>query len=860
MSQLFISKHIGMYKYFYICISIQLCLLILPFNSFSQAKSIDTTIQFTVEGNCGQCKARIEKAGKIKGVSMITWSSANKIAQVTYDPATTSADKIQDKIVAAGHDVGAKKAPENVYKSLPDCCLYRSTDGHGHDHEEVDAAVKGVVMEEDDKGNFKPLPGATVEWLNLKKGATTNSSGIFTITPQHGAYLLVISYAGFRADTLSVTDNNNLVVVLAKSGRLDEVTITSRKRSTYLSALNTMRTQIMSESELFKAACCNLSESFETNPSVDVSYNDAVTGSKQIQLLGLGGAYTQLTVENQPGPRGIAMPLGLNMIPGPWIESIQLTKGAGSVANGFESIAGQINIELKKPITAEKLYFNTYVNNMGKADFNLTLSQTLGKKWSTALLLHDDFLNNHMVDENKDDFRDMPTGNLFTALNRWKYEHNGWIVQFGGKTLQDNRTGGDINFDPAHKGTTHAYGLGIKTNRNEGFAKAGYMFPNKKYKSFGLQLSSFNHEHDSYYGLTVYNATQKNMTANFIYQSIIKTTAHKFRTGVSFLKDRYMEQFNNLNFNRTEAVPGSFFEYTYDNTGKFSVVAGMRVDHHSLYNWFFTPRLHIHWQPAKGFSIRFNAGRGQRTANIFADNSGLMASARQFILPVNYVSNAYGLKPEVAWDKGVTIDQRFNLFSRSASASLEFYRNDFKNQVIVDIENPRVVRFYNLDGRSFSNSFQAEVNVTPLPNLETRLAYRLFDVKSTYSNMLLQKPLLSKHRAFVNLAYTVTSWKFDYTVNYVGQKRIPSTMSNPAAFQVGTESPAFALMNAQVSKQWKKKHDFTLYIGGENLTNFIQKKAIIAATDPFGAYFDASLIWGPVTGRLLYIGMRFKMD
>src|SRR5204862_2634023 len=289
---------------------------------------------------------------------------------------------------------------------------------------------RGVVLEENKKGMFSPLAGASVIWLGTNKGTVTDTSGVFSIPHHPGAERLIVSYAGYKPDTMTVADMKELKIILATDKKLGEVTIIARQRSTFVSALSPLRKQVMSEKELFKAACCNLSESFETNPSVDVSYNDAVTGSKQIQLLGLSGNYTQLTVENLPGPRGIATPLGLNSIAGPWVESIQLTKGIGSVANGYESIAGQINVELKKPENSERLFANAYINDFGKTDLNLNLAQKLGSKWSTGILLHDDFLNNQKLDVNNDRFRDLPTGNLFRSLNRWKFDNGKeWLMQ-----------------------------------------------------------------------------------------------------------------------------------------------------------------------------------------------------------------------------------------------------------------------------------------------------------------------------------------------------------------------------------------------------------------------------------------------
>ena len=660
---------------------------------------------------------------------------------------------------------------------------------------------------------------------------------------------------------MTVADMKELKIILATDKKLGEVTIIARQRSTFVSALSPLRKQVMSEKELFKAACCNLSESFETNPSVDVSYNDAVTGSKQIQLLGLSGNYTQLTVENLPGPRGIATPLGLNSIAGPWVESIQLNKGVGSVANGFESIAGQINIELKKPEKAERLYANAYINDMGKTDLNLVLTQKLGKKWSTALLLHDDYLNNKSIDFNNDGFRDLPMGNQFSAINRWKYEDGkGFLTQFGFKILNDNRTGGETKFDAANdKFTTNYYGLGINTKRYEGFAKIGYVFPAKKYKSIGLQLSTFNHQQDSYFGLTEYNAEQRNFYANLIYQSIIGNTNHKFRTGLSFVSDKYDEDFKSINFKRTETVPGAFFEYTFTPVDKFNIVAGLRADNNSLFDWFITPRVHVRYEPLKGTTIRLSAGRGQRTANIFAENMSVFVSSRQVNILSSSAGKAYGLDPEVAWNKGISVDQKFKLFKRDGSFSVDYFRNDFDEQVVVDLEDVRQVKFYNLAGKSFSNSFQAEMNFEPVRKLEVRVAYRFFDVKTTYSNELLQKPFTAKNRAFANLAYEVSGWKLDYTFNYNGTKRIPNTSANPAQYQLNTSSPSYVLMNAQVSKTLGKKHPFELYFGGENLSNYFQKDPIIAADQPFSQYFDASLVWGPVSGRLFYTGIRYKL-
>ena len=834
-----------------------LCLTLLSTTLFAQDAKNEkfTSTVFKVFGACEECKDRIELAIKGRGVRLGIWNVETKMLILEYDSTVISLEKIQNKILSVGHDLETKKANDKVYNSLDACCRYREM------AEDEVKRVKGVVLQENAKGKFEPMPNASVYWLGTGKGVVTDSLGVFEINTDTSTQKLVISYTGFKADTLTVVHANDLKVIMASKGQLNEVTIFSRQLGSFIPYLNPIRTQVMTGTELLKAACCNLSESFETNPSVDVSYNDAVTGSKQIQMLGISGNYTQLTVENLPGPRGLATPLGLNSIAGPWIESIQLTKGTGSVVNGFESIAGQINVELKKPESAEKLLGNIYVNDQGKTDLNLNVATKLNEKWATALLLHDNFMNN-ALDMNMDGFKDMPTGNTFSLVNRYKYDNsNGVLAQFGVKVLNDQKVGGETSFNEnSDKYTQNRYRLAINTQRYELFGKLGYVFPQQKFKSIGLQFNASDYQQASYFGLTNYNANQQSFYTNLIYQSIINSTIHKFRTGFSFQYDKYNEDYNLNSYVRKEIVPGTFFEYTYTPNDKWSVVAGIRGDNNNLYGSFITPRLNIRYEPVIGTVFRFSVGKGQRTANIFAENNSLFVSQRILMIMGQNNSGAYSLNPEISWNKGISLDQKFNLFNNPATLSLDYFRNDFKNQVIVDIESAKKIHIYNLAGKSYSNSFQAEVNMTPVTKLDLRVAYRYFDVKQTYSGNLLDRPFIAKHRAFLSVDYaTNNDWKFNYTVTFNGKKRIVNPYESYVSFIPPTSSPSYYLMNAQVSKSFGINNPMDIYVGVENISNFFQQNTILSADDPFGPNFDASMIWGPVTGRMLYVGWRIKI-
>ena len=844
---------------------------VISFTATAQKKNIKTET-FKVYGTCIQCKNRIENTLADYGITKASWNIETNLLTVSYDSTKFSKSKIEQKLASAGHDTEDYQATDETYKSLPKCCYYEryikpeqslpiaDTTKKTDDSNVKVHTITGVVLEEDKKGKMSPLVNATVRCLNTNHTTTTDSSGVFQL-PCSIPNQVAVSYVGFKSDTISITSPNEIKVILknASSNSLKEVVVNAKNQSTYISSLSTFNTLNIGSKELTKAACCNLSESFETSPSIDVSYADAVTGIKQIQLLGLSGNYTQLLTENTPEIRGLAGSYGLTFIPGPWIEGIQVTKGTGSVVNGYESIAGQINIEEKKPDKPDKFFVNAYANNLGRLETTINLSKKINDKWSTALLAHANGVI-PKIDDNKDGFLDIPLGRQFNIINRWKYaDTKGVIAQFAVKALNDHRQAGEVDFNPStDKLTTKKYGVGIDVQQYELLGKLGYMFPQQKYKSIGFIFSAIDYRNNSYYGLTKYDGNQKSVYANLIYQSIIGATIHKFRTGLSFANDHYNEHFNAAIYKRTETVPGAFFEYTY--TGKkFSAIVGLREDYHNEYGFITTPRLNLKYDFNPKTNLRFSVGSGFRMANIFAENSGVFVSARQYSIVNPSSGYGYGLNPEKAWNYGINFVHNFKYNNHSGSFGIDVYHTDFKNQVVVDIDaSPQKILFYNLNGKSFSNSVQGELNYEPLKKLEVRLAYRWLDVQTNYNGTVLEKPLIAKHRAFINLAYeTKSHWKFDYTTQWFSRKRLPNTTTNPVDKQFSGYSPSYIQMSGQVTKQFGSRWD--VYVGAENITNYTQQNLIIAASQPFSQYFDGSITWGPVNGRIIYAGLRFKI-
>jgi outer membrane receptor for ferrienterochelin and colicins len=749
--------------------------------------------------------------------------------------------------------------------------------------------LSGTVFEMDAKSNMIPLPGVNIYWLATTKGTTSDANGKFEISRKGITNPdLVFSFLGYKTDTIHIAPGKNDLVVMMAHGstNLNEVVIKNQDNGSYNSRTNLRKVQIITAGELQRAACCNLAESFETNASVDVAYSDAITGAKQIQLLGLSGVYSQIISENVPLIHGLAASFGLNYIPGSWMESIQVSKGTSSVINGFESTTGQINVEFKKPATSEKLFVNLFANSNGRAEANVNTSHKFNTKLSTMVLGHvDDFRN--AVDKNNDLFMDVPKVKTVNLFNRWDYMvPNRYVSRFGIKYLSEDRNGGYMNYskDTYTEDTagisnrTKSYGTAINTRRTEAFWKNGLMFPNKPYKSLALIVSGIYHDQTGAFGLNTYSGKEKSFFASLLYQSIIGNENHKFTTGLSYSNSDYNEGYDRTNLtylyqitgnaedlfklvdyskvfyimNRAESVYGAFLEYTLHYHDVLSVIAGIRADHHNQYGTFFTPRLNIKYNISETLSLRGSAGKGYRTANVFAENYSLMASQRL----LNFVEP---LKQEEAWNFGLNLTKEFKLFGNKAEIDLEGYRTNFINQVIVDMDSlPQSVFFYNLHGKSYSNCFQVQFTVEPIKHFNVLLALRSNDVKTTIGGKLRDKQFVSTFKGLATLQYSTKFeiWKFDLTGQLNGPARIPDTQKMPAALQRDSHSPIFFNLLAQVTKKYKH---FDVYLGGENLTNFTQKDPITEANASYHTHFDTSMVWGPLVGTIVYAGVRFTI-
>lgn len=735
--------------------------------------------------------------------------------------------------------------------------------------------LMGKIVEKDAAGKESPLGMAGVKWMSTTITTVSDDKGIFHISfPDSLPAKLIVSMVSYKTDTIIFKEQPKTsvkVILKTNTQTLNEVKIIGKQNATSNLTTPTLNTELLSQKELTSAACCNLSESFERNASVDVNFTDAVSGTKQIQMLGLDGIYTQILYENLPFVRGLSASHGLTYIPGPWVESIWVTKGTGSVTNGYESITGQIQIEILEPDKADRLFINGYANHENRFELNAHLAKRFTDNFSTLLFAHasrNNLISEEGLDRNKDGFMDIPIAEQYNFFNRWHFRIKDRAEgQFGFRFLMEDRTGGQLHNENADTSKSH-YGIGINTKQFESFTKNGLLFPGRPWKSMAIVTTERFHQLNSYFGHKRYEGEQKSLYVNTISQGIINNTFHTIKFGASMIADDFKESFYegtplkpDTVFNSGEIIPGGYTEYTFNNDTNISLVAGLRGDFLDDFGLLVNPRLHIKYNPTQETILRLSGGRGFRTPHIFVENAQLFASSREIIIKEK-------LKPEVAWNYGATFTycwKEVPVLGKEVSFNIDYFVTDFENQIVTDLEEVNKVQFYNLKGDSYSNSMQMDFIFSPIERMEMKLAYKYYNVKTTYllagqagSGQLLDKPLVPKDRALMNIDYATEheKWKFNFTAKWFGSSRLPNTSANAPEFRLNERSPSYYTFMGQITKRFRF---FEFYIGGENLLDYRIENPIIDPQNPYGTNFDATMIWGPVNGRVIYGGFRYKI-
>ena len=757
----------------------------------------------------------------------------------------------------------------------------------------------GYVYYKNANGKTEPLPFAQVYHMENAKLIETDANGEFNLRLTARA-TLVATYVGYTRDTVVVEPGTaEAKFYLSGENDLDESKVTAMQST--LPKMKPIRTEVITAAGLCKMACCALAESFENSASVTVGYSDAVTGARQIKLLGLSGTYTQMLDENRPVMRGIASPFGMSFVPGQWLESIQIAKGPSSVINGLEAITGQINMEHRKPTDETPLFVNLYGSTDRMFEANVASAIQFNEKWSMINMAHVGG-SAYRMDHNGDGFRDEPEDLQLNFTSRWLYyAPSGMQIRFGGRFLNDDRLGGQLNATKDNAFNLHnkIWGSNIRNRGINGYFKIGFPLNEENTANIAL-VSDFNHhEFNAFFGMRDYDAKQNSAFANLIYQNEINEF-HKIELGATWqfddlqqgygydYKDYVLYSIENpwYDFSRKEHAISAFGEYTYTLDEKLTFVGGVNVQYNSLHGWLTAPRANLRWAPADWLVLRALGGRGYRTANIFTDNLGIFSTGKTFRMPtkdqtgVQMLGDGLDLLEDAwTWGGNITFYLPFGAEDTETYLSFDYFHNDFNKQVILDYErNPEDIYFYNLDGKSFTNTWQVDFSVNPFDGFNVPTTFRYTDAKVTLRNQgLVERPMTSRYKGVLNMQYAtrMNIWTFDFTAQLNGPMRLPKYAAQVWGMET---SPVYPMLYAQITRKFK---GIDVYVGAENILGYRQHHAIIGAQEPFAvAYdylnqsvpysddymytpythtFDASSVWGPLMGRKFYIGLRYTL-
>ena len=762
--------------------------------------------------------------------------------------------------------------------------------------------LRGSIYYKNPNGKTEPLPFAQVYHMEREKLIETDANGQFSLKLNARA-TLIATYVGYTRDTVVVEPGTaEASFYLTGENDLSESKVTAMQST--LPKMKPVKTEVITAAGLCKMACCALAESFENSASVTVGYSDAVTGARQIKLLGLSGTYTQMLDENRPVMRGIASPFGLSFVPGQWLESIQIAKGPSSVINGLEAITGQINMEHRKPTDETPLFVQLYGSSDAMFETNIASAIQFNEKWSMINMAHVGGTASKM-DHNQDGFRDEPEDLQLNFTSRWLYYHpSGMQIRFGGRYINDDRLGGQMaaTKDNTFNLSNRIWGSRIQNRGIDGYFKIGVPLNEENTANIALVADANHHEFNSFFGNKLYNASQNSAFANLIYQNEINET-HKIELGATWQYDDIDQGYGYdhidlyasrpfdsyiaienpwYDFSRKENAISGFAEYTLTPGDAFTFVGGMNLQYNSLHGWLFAPRANVRWAPADWVTLRALGGRGYRTANIFTDNLGIFSTAKSFFAEwtgPNQQKDLHDLDLlEDAWTWGgnVTFYLPFGAEDTDTYLSFDYFRNDFGKQVVVDNEvSPTGIMFYNLDGKSFTNTYQVDFSVNPLERFNITTTFRYTDARVTLRNQgLVERPMTSRFKGVLNMQYAtaMNKWTFDFTAQVNGPMRLPKYAAQVWGM---TTSPVFPMLYAQITRKFK---GIDVYVGAENILGFRQHDAIIGAADPLNIYsgfpeglssisvmpapgsiFDASNVWGPLMGRKFYIGLRYTL-
>ena len=693
-----------------------------------------------------------------------------------------------------------------------------------------------------------PIPFASISVKGQSIGTASNADGFFEINDiKEGSYEFVFSAIGFKKLKKNISiqaGKNTLDVILEPSSYdIEQVVVTGTMKETFLSA-SPVKVDVVTQKFLKKIATTNVMEVIENVNGVQKQINCGVCGTNDIHINGMEGPYTLVLINGMPIMSSLSTVYGLNGIPTSLIKQIEIIKGPSSTLYGTEAVAGVINILTKDPLDVSTVEIESFITS--HLEKNIDFAYAPKMKKVDVLLSGNYFKMDNFLDDNDDNFTDIPLSERLSLFNQWNFKRkNQKNLSLSAKYYQEDRSGGVKEWNENLRGNDSIYGESIYTDRIE--LAASYELPMDE--DVRIEASYNYHHQDSYYGDTKYEAYQSIYFANLIWNKSIGHN-HDFISGLSYRYQTFVDS-TLANINERKFIPALFVQDEITLNRKWTSLLGIRTDFHDEHGFIFSPRLNLKFKPKTYTTFRLNAGTGFRLVNLFTEDHAFLTGSREVLVVED-------LKPEESYNINLNANHIFSLGRSTGTLDIDAFYTYFTNKITPDYDvNPNQIIYANLDGFSVSKGLAFNIQQNFGFPLSIKAGGTYLDVYSVDDNNTREDELFAPSFTGVfSLSYNLDkiNTSMDWTAKVTGPMSLPSF---PYPFERAEESPWFSQHHLQIKKVFSES--LTAFMGVKNIFNYTQESPLVDWQNPFGDDFDTSYAYGPLQSRRFLFGFSVKI-
>jgi outer membrane receptor for ferrienterochelin and colicins len=726
-------------------------------------------------------------------------------------------------------------------------------------------------------GNGNAVVAATITINALKVTVMSDTTGHFYLANiPYGNYNIEASAVNYITYTTSVSVKANMTrinIQLAETNSIMGEVVISGTMKPISKMDSPIPVEVYSPTYFKKNPSPNIFESLQMVNGIQPQLNCNVCNTGDIHINGMEGPYTMILIDGMPIVSSLSTVYGLAGIPNSMVKRIEIVKGPASTLYGSEAVGGLINIITKDAAGSDKLRVDLSATSVGEYNADVTAKLKLNNKVSSLLGIN--YFNcQQLRDINKDNFTDVTLQNRISVFNKWsfKQKHN-LQSTLALRYVNENRWGGEVQWQPKFKGTDSVYGESINTNRVEMISTVALT------SSITADISYNYHLQDSYYGRIKYYATQQVAFAQLRWNKTLGR--HDVLMGIPFRYTFYddnspaTEDKNGSNKPAHVSLPGIFVQDQFTVNEKLTTLLGLRYDYNNKHGSIVTPRLSFKLSTNKNNTFRLSTGNGFRVVNLFTEDHAALTGAREVVI-------ASALKPEKSWNVNFNYTGFIAHSKGYIGVDASIFYTRFSNKIVADfITDPAKIIYDNLRGYAISRGITLNTDFSFMNGIKIIAGATwmdVFEMDKDANGVNTKVPQLFAPKISGTFAVSYTMRKARLAADLTGKVNGPMYLPVVPNDYRPAMSPLYGIVNFQLTKTFKRGFEF--YGGIKNIFNFLPADPLLHPDDPFdrpggkyfnsygiarpdtnpnGYVFDPSYNYAPVQGAKAFIGVRWFM-